>query len=77
MQADAGDGLSVDSGSAATAGVLEGGWTPERYAGLLKWIYAHPEKLGMSRAEFGAMVNERIQAGARGGRGGRGGAPPR
>jgi 4-hydroxy-4-methyl-2-oxoglutarate aldolase len=64
--------------SGANAGVLEGGWTPEKYAGLLKWVDAHPEKLKMSRAEFGAMVNERIQEGARGGRGaGRGGAPPR
>ncbi len=70
------------------AGQLEGGWTPEKYAELVKWVDAHPEKLKMSRAEFAAMVAEASQrrpggagrGGApagRGGAAGRSGAPPR
>jgi 4-hydroxy-4-methyl-2-oxoglutarate aldolase len=35
---------------------FEGGWTPEKYAGLSKWIDAHPEKLKMPRAEFDEMI---------------------
>lgn len=62
------------------AGLLEGGWTPEKYAELVKWVDAHPERLKMSRADFLAMVaaaSQPRQGGAgRGGAGGRGGAPP-
>jgi regulator of RNase E activity RraA len=38
---------------------FEGGWTPEKYAALAKWIDAHPEKLKMSRAEFSALLEKR------------------
>ena len=38
---------------------FEGGWTPEKYAGLRKWIDAHPEKLKMPRSEFDEMLAER------------------
>ena len=62
------------------AGLLEGGWTPAKYAELVKWVDAHPEKLKMPRAEFLAMVaaaSQPRQGGAgRGAAAGRGGAPP-
>lgn len=38
---------------------FEGGWTPEKYAALAKWVEAHPEKLKMTRAEFAALLAER------------------
>lgn len=41
---------------------FEGGWTPEKYAGLGKWVAAHPEKLKMSRAQFDALLAQAIQA---------------
>jgi len=41
---------------------FEGGWTPEKYAGLAKWVEAHPDKLKMSRAEFDALVAQAIQS---------------
>lgn len=47
------------------AGEFEGGWTPAKYAGLVKWIEAHPEKLKMSRAEFDALVAEKTRRRAR------------
>jgi 4-hydroxy-4-methyl-2-oxoglutarate aldolase len=37
---------------------FEGGWTPQKYAALTKWIDAHPDKLKMTRAEFDALVTE-------------------
>ena len=40
---------------------FEGGWTPQKFAALTKWIDAHPEKLKMSRADFDEMV-KRAQA---------------
>ncbi len=62
------------------AGLLEGGWTPAKYAELVKWVDAHPEKLKMPRAEFLAMVAEASQprqgGAGRGAGAGRGGAPP-
>jgi regulator of RNase E activity RraA len=41
---------------------FEGGWTPEKYAGLAKWVAAHPEKLKMSRAQFDALLAQAIQS---------------
>ena len=41
---------------------FEGGWTPEKYAGLAKWVEAHPEKLKMSRTEFDALLAQAIQS---------------
>ncbi|MHB2009083.1 MAG: RraA family protein [Acidobacteriaceae bacterium] len=38
---------------------FEGGWTPQKYAGLAKWIDAHPGKLKMPRSEFDAILAER------------------
>ncbi|MHB1796247.1 MAG: RraA family protein [Acidobacteriaceae bacterium] len=38
---------------------FEGGWTPQKYAGLAKWIDAHPDKLKMPRSEFDAILAER------------------
>jgi 4-hydroxy-4-methyl-2-oxoglutarate aldolase len=38
---------------------FEGGWTPQKYDALAKWIDAHPEKLKMSRAEFNAILEKR------------------
>ncbi len=38
---------------------FEGGWTPEKYEALAKWIDAHPEKLKMPRAEFDALLEKR------------------
>jgi 4-hydroxy-4-methyl-2-oxoglutarate aldolase len=35
---------------------FEGGWTIQKYAGLAKWIDAHPDKLKMSRTEFDALL---------------------
>jgi regulator of RNase E activity RraA len=40
---------------------FEGGWTPQKYDALTKWIDAHPEKLKMSRAEFNALIEKRKQ----------------
>ncbi len=41
---------------------FEGGWTAEKYAGLAKWVAAHPEKLKMSRSEFDALLAEAIRS---------------
>src|ERR1700721_1015874 len=51
---------------------FEGGWNATKYAAFEKWIDAHPEKLKMTRAEFGALLTQ-AQAPRAGGRGGRGG----
>ena len=40
---------------------FEGGWTPEKYQGLSKYIDAHPEKLKMPRSEFDALMAERLK----------------
>jgi len=37
---------------------FEGGWTPQKYAALAKWVEAHPEKLKMTKAEFDALLAE-------------------
>ncbi len=49
---------------------FEGGWTPEKFTALGKWVAAHPEKLKMTRAEFDALLAAALQP-----RPGRGGAP--
>jgi len=38
---------------------FEGGWTPQKYDALAKWVDAHPEKLKMPRAEFNAILEKR------------------
>jgi 4-hydroxy-4-methyl-2-oxoglutarate aldolase len=40
---------------------FEGGWTPQKYDALAKWIDANPEKLKMSRAQFNALLEKRKQ----------------
>ena len=60
----------------ANGGMLEGGWTPEKYAGLAKWVEAHPDKLKMSRAEFAAMVAEASKRRSAPPAAGRPGGPP-
>jgi 4-hydroxy-4-methyl-2-oxoglutarate aldolase len=42
--------------SGKNGGQFEGGWTPEKYDAMAKWIDAHPEKLKMPRAEFNALL---------------------
>jgi regulator of RNase E activity RraA len=54
--------------------MFEGGWTPEKFAALGKWVDVHPDKLKMTHAEFAALLAEAVkprQAPA----GGRGGVP--
>jgi 4-hydroxy-4-methyl-2-oxoglutarate aldolase len=38
---------------------FEGGWTPQKYDALAKWIDAHPEKLKMSRTEFNEILEKK------------------
>jgi 4-hydroxy-4-methyl-2-oxoglutarate aldolase len=40
---------------------FEGGWTPQKYDALAKWIDAHPEKLKMSRAQFNTILEQKKQ----------------
>ncbi len=40
---------------------FEGGWTPQKYDALAKWIDAHPEKLKMPRTEFDEILAKRKQ----------------
>jgi regulator of RNase E activity RraA len=37
---------------------FEGGWNAAKYAGFEKWVDAHPDKLKMTRAEFGALLTQ-------------------
>ncbi|HXK06585.1 MAG TPA: RraA family protein [Verrucomicrobiae bacterium] len=39
---------------------FEGGWTPQKFAALGKWIDAHPEKLKMTRAEFDDLMKQAL-----------------
>jgi 4-hydroxy-4-methyl-2-oxoglutarate aldolase len=45
--------------SGKNGGEFEGGWTPQKYDALAKWIDAHPGKLKMSRAEFNAILEKK------------------
>jgi 4-hydroxy-4-methyl-2-oxoglutarate aldolase len=45
--------------SGKNGGEFEGGWTPDKYDALAKWIDAHPEKLKMPRAEFRALLDRK------------------
>jgi regulator of RNase E activity RraA len=45
--------------SGKNGGEFEGGWTPDKYDALAKWIDAHPEKLKMPRAEFSALLERK------------------
>jgi regulator of RNase E activity RraA len=47
--------------SGKNGGEFEGGWTPQKYDALAKWIDAHPEKLKMPRAEFDALLEKKKQ----------------
>jgi hypothetical protein len=51
---------------------FEGGWTPEKFAALGKWVEAHPEKLKMTRAEFAELLaqSSKPREAPPGGRGG-------
>ena len=42
--------------SGKNGGEFEGGWTPDKYDALARWVDAHPEKLKMPRAEFSALL---------------------
>jgi 4-hydroxy-4-methyl-2-oxoglutarate aldolase len=56
---------------------FEGGWTPEKFAALGKWVGEHPEKLKMTRAEFDALLAEASQPRQPRGRGPGGPGGPR
>ena len=45
--------------SGKNGGEFEGGWTPQKFDALRKWVGAHPEKLKMSRAEFDSILEKR------------------
>src|SRR6201986_145476 len=40
---------------------FEGGWTPEKYQGLAKYIDAHPDKLKMPRSELDSLMAEHLK----------------
>jgi regulator of RNase E activity RraA len=40
---------------------FEGGWTPQKYDALAKWVDAHPDKLKMSHAQFNEILEKRKQ----------------
>lgn len=44
---------------------FEGGWNAQKFAGFKKWVYAHPDKLKMSRAEFDTMYTTTTERMAR------------
>jgi regulator of RNase E activity RraA len=45
--------------SGKNGGEFEGGWTPDKYDALARWVDAHPEKLKMPRAEFTALLEKK------------------
>jgi regulator of RNase E activity RraA len=45
--------------SGKNGGEFEGGWTPDKYDALARWVDAHPEKLKMPRAEFSALLERK------------------
>jgi regulator of RNase E activity RraA len=45
--------------SGKNGGEFEGGWTPDKYDALARWVDAHPEKLRMPRAEFSALLERK------------------
>ncbi len=40
---------------------FEGGWTPQKYDALAKWVDAHPDRLKMSHAQFNTLLEQRKQ----------------
>jgi 4-hydroxy-4-methyl-2-oxoglutarate aldolase len=40
---------------------FEGGWDAQKYANFKQWVYANPDKLKMSRAEFDSLYNRAIE----------------
>ncbi|QHN05478.1 RraA family protein [Granulicella sp. WH15] len=40
---------------------FEGGWTPQKYDALAKWVDAHPDKLKMSRTQFSTLLEQKKQ----------------
>jgi regulator of RNase E activity RraA len=47
------------NGSGKNGGEFEGGWTPDKYDALARWVDAHPEKLKMPRAEFSTLLERK------------------
>jgi regulator of RNase E activity RraA len=45
--------------SGKNGGEFEGGWTPDKYDSLARWVDAHPEKLKMPRAEFSVLLERK------------------
>ena len=45
--------------SGKNGGEFEGGWTPDKYDALARWVDDHPEKLKMPRAEFNALLERK------------------
>ena len=45
--------------SGKNGGEFEGGWTPDKYDALARWVDAHPEKLKMPRDEFNALLEKK------------------
>jgi 4-hydroxy-4-methyl-2-oxoglutarate aldolase len=45
--------------SGKNGGEFEGGWTPDKYDALARWVDAHPEKLKMPRGEFSALLERK------------------
>jgi 4-hydroxy-4-methyl-2-oxoglutarate aldolase len=47
--------------SGANGGAFEGGWNEKKYAAFVQWINTTPSRLKMSRAEFDAIMAERMK----------------
>jgi 4-hydroxy-4-methyl-2-oxoglutarate aldolase len=45
--------------SGKNGGEFEGGWTPDKYDALARWVDAHPEKLKMPWAEFSVLLERK------------------
>jgi len=53
------DAFNFELNKAGTNGAeFEGGWTPQKFAALAKWVDAHRDKLKMTRAEFDELLKE-------------------
>ncbi|HUO23517.1 MAG TPA: hypothetical protein VMU59_13455 [Caulobacteraceae bacterium] len=46
--------------SGANGAAFEGGWSPDKYEGLRKYVAAHPKLLKMSQAEFDKLLAQRV-----------------
>jgi regulator of RNase E activity RraA len=45
--------------SGKNGGEFEGGWMPDKYDALARWVDAHPGKLKMPRAEFSTLLESK------------------